>query len=273
MSEPPPIRSVMLMKPLLPDIPAPVGANGVSATSSTSAHRAPQVPTTTGVAPGIEKTALIDVSPILVGLIPFAGVVGITMAALDIPVLVGVIGSALVFAGSAQLAVLGLLGSGAGIVPMLISVLLINSRFAMYGGALEPMFRRQPRWFRLLGPHLLVDQNYGLATVRNDITDPRRFRQYWMTTSMAIGAVWLTTIAGAMIFGQTMPKDSPLSFSATCIYIALLVPNMKDRTHRHAASSAAVTALAFAGFTSGLGVLAGVLVGVSVAALHKVGRS
>jgi predicted branched-subunit amino acid permease len=261
------------MKTLVSDSPAPVGADGVSATSSTSVSRVPQVPTTTAVAPGIEKMALIDVSPILVGLIPFAGVVGITMAALDIPVLVGVIGSALVFAGSAQLAVLGLMASGAGIVPMLISVLLINSRFAMYGGALEPMFRRQPQWFRLLGPHFLVDQNYGLTTARNDLTHPRRFRRYWMTTSMAIGAVWLTTIAGAMIFGQTIPKDSPLSFSATCIYIALLVPNMKDRTHRHAASSAAVTALAFAGLMNGLGILAGVVAGVSVAALHKVERS
>jgi predicted branched-subunit amino acid permease len=267
------MRSVILMKTLVPETPAPVGADCLSATSSTSAPRVPQVPTTTGVAPGIEKMALIDVAAILVGLIPFAGVVGITMAALDIPVLIGVIGSALVFAGSAQLAVLGLLASGAGIVPMLISVLLINSRFAMYGGALEPMFRRQPRWFRWLGPYFLVDQNYGLTIARNDLTDPRRFRRYWMTTSIAIGAVWLTTIAGAMSFGQTVPKDSPLSFAATCIYIALLVPNMNDRTDRHAASSAAVTALAFAGFTNGLGVLAGVVVGVSVAALHRGGRS
>lgn len=135
------------------------------------------------------------------------------------------------------------------------------------------MFRRQPRWFRFLGPHFLVDQNYGLATARDDLTDPRRFRRYWTTTSIAIGAVWLTTIAGAMSFGQTVPKDSPLSFAATCIYIALLVPNMTNRPDRHAASSAALTALVFAGFTDGLGVLAGVAVGVSIAALRKGGRS
>jgi predicted branched-subunit amino acid permease len=260
------------MKTLI-ETPGSAPADGLLVTSSTSAHRAPGLETTNGADPRIEKLALIDVSPILVGLIPFAGVVGVTMAALDIPVLIGVVGSALVFAGSAQLAVLGLLGSGAGIVPMLISVLMINSRFAVYGGALEPMFRRQPRWFRWLGPHFLVDQNYALTTARNDLTDPQRFRRYWMTTSAAIGAVWLTTIAAAMSLGQTVPKDSPLSFAATCIYIALLVPNMKDRLGRYAASSSAVTALAFAELTNSLGVLAGVVAGVSLTALLKGTRS
>jgi len=267
------MRSVTLMKTLGPETLSPVSANCLPATSSTSAPPGPQLQRTTAVAPGIEKLALIDVSPILVGLIPFASVVGITMAALDIPMLIGVVGSALVFAGSAQLAVLELLASGAGIVPMLASVLLINSRFAMYGGALEPMFRRQPGWFRWLGPHFLVDQNYGLTTARNELTDPQRFRRYWMTTSMAIGAVWLTTIAGAMNFGQRVPKDSPLSFAATCIYIALLVPSMKDRPGRYAAGSAAVTALAFPQLTNGVGLLAGVAVGVFVAALLKGRRS
>jgi predicted branched-subunit amino acid permease len=267
------MRSVIVMKRLIPQTPGRAGAKGLLVASATSTHRPPQIPTTNGMAPRIEKVALIDVAPILVGLIPFAGVVGITMAALDIPVLIGVVGSVLVFAGSAQLAVLELLGVGAGILPMLLSVLLINSRFAMYGGALEPMFRRQPRWFRWLGPHFLVDQNYGLTSARNDLTNPQRFRRYWMTTSTAIGAVWLTTIAGAMSFGQTVPKDSPLSFAATCIYIALLVPSMKDRPGRHAASSAALTALAFAGLTNGVGVLAGLIAGVFVAALLKGRRS
>jgi len=264
----------MVMKTLVRKAPGPTGSNGALEEVSTSGHRDAQPRAGHGIPlPRIERAALTDVAPILVGLVPFAGVVGITMASLGIPPLIGVVGSALVYAGSAQLAVLALLGSGAGIVPMLLSVLLINSRFAMYGGVLEPMFRRQPSWFKWLGPHFLVDQNYGLAIARPDLADPKRFRRYWLTTSTAISAVWLTTIAAAMSFGTSVPENSPFSFAATCIYVALLVPNLKDRVGQGAASSAALAALVFGGLTDGLGVLAGVVAGVSVATVMKGKRS
>jgi predicted branched-subunit amino acid permease len=220
----------------------------------------------------IEKAALGDVAPILVGLIPFAGIIGITMARMDIPVATGVAGSALIFAGSAQLAILGLLSAGAGIIPMLLSVVLINSRFAMYGGAIEPCFRNQPRWFRWLGPHFLVDQNYGLVrNAKRDLSDPTTFRRYWMTISTAIGATWLATIAAVMILGGAIPADSPLHFAATGIYIALLVPVLKGRPALAAAGSAALTAWTFVHVAPGLGILAGVAVGIGVAATLEKG--
>jgi predicted branched-subunit amino acid permease len=217
----------------------------------------------------IEFAALVDVAPILVGLVPFAGVVGITMAGLDIPVSVALLGSALLYSGSAQLALLGLLGTGAGIVPMLASVVLINSRFAMYGGALEPMFRNQPRWFRWFGPLFVIDQNYGLANARSDLADATCFRRYWLTTSIAIAVVWLGTIAGAMTFGGAIPAGSPLYFASVGIYVALLVPGLKDRAGIVAAGVSAVTALSLSGLSSGVGVLAGVIAGISIAALIK----
>jgi len=189
------------------------------------------------------------------------------MSALDIPIIPGVAGSFLLWAGSAQLAVLALLGSGAGILPALLSTVLINSRFSMFGAALEPMFRGQPAWFRWLGPHFLVDQNYGLATARQDLDDPARFRRYWLTTSFAIGVVWLSVIAAAMNLGEAVPPGSLLTFSTVPIYVALLVPRLGERSARGAAGAAAATAMACAGLASGVGILAGVVVGILVSAV------
>jgi predicted branched-subunit amino acid permease len=251
-----------------------------AAIPSVGAMRSPEAPTRTATATPhqssdsrIEWVALTDVAPIALGLIPFAVVIGITMARLGIPRAVGVVGSALVFAGSAQLAALTLLASGAGVIPMLLSVLLINARLAIYGGALEPLFRRQPRWFRWLGPHFLVDQNYGLVSARRDLAPPQRFRRYWLTTSLAIGAVWLTTISLAMTFAESLPQHSPISFAATCIYVALLVPKLDTRPGRAAAATAASTALVLGGVAHGAGVIAGVGAGVAVAALMTGPRS
>jgi hypothetical protein len=49
----------------------------------------------------------------------------------------------------------------------------------------------------------------------------------------------------------------------------IAVPNLKDRVGQGAASSGAVAALMFAGRTDGLGLLAGVVAGVSVATVMK----
>ena len=52
----------------------------------------------------VDRAALHDVSPVLIGLAPFAMVLGVAMRDADISTPTGLIGSLVVYAGSAQLA-------------------------------------------------------------------------------------------------------------------------------------------------------------------------
>lgn len=193
--------------------------------------------------PRVDLQALRDVGPMLVGLIPFAMIVALSMNEAAISVPVGVAGSALLFTGSAQLAAVSLMGAGAGLGTVLLSVLIINSRLLLYGGALESRFRVQPRWFQWLGPHFLVDQNYVLASTRAELRDPDRFRVYWLTTAAAISAVWLGTIGATMAMGPIVPDDLPLGFAPVPVLVSVLIAKLGRAPARRAASTATLGAL------------------------------
>jgi predicted branched-subunit amino acid permease len=138
----------------------------------------------------IDRDGLRDVIPALVGIAPFAVVIGVALSQLEISQWMGVTASALMYGGSAQLAASNLIRSGADLVTILVTVGIVNARLLMYGAALEPRFKDQPRWFRWIAPHFIVDQTYALVTGRPELAhDPARFRRYWLTIAGAISAV------------------------------------------------------------------------------------
>lgn len=218
----------------------------------------------------VDLQALRDVAPVLVGLAPFAVVIGIAMGGSGASIPESVLGSLLMWGGSAQLAAVELMGSGAGLLSILATVTVINARFIMYAAALEPRFRAQGTLFRWVGPHFVVDQNYALATSRSDLDDPRRFRRYWITVSAAIGIVWLSVIGSTVAFGAILPPESPLTFASVTVFVGLLVPKLADRRAIVAAGVASVATLAGASFPAGSGLLFGVLAGTFLPALFDV---
>lgn len=208
-----------------------------------------------------DRAALHDVWPVLVGLAPFAMALGIAMRDADISTPTGVIGSLVVFAGSAQLAAVTLMKSEAGIVSVLGAVALINARFVLYSAALEPRFRSQPAWFRWLAPHFLVDQTYVLADSRTDLGDPRRFRRYWLTVAAAIAVVWLSAIGLTLAVGDLLPAETPLTFAPIAVLVGILVPRLQDKNARQAAIAAGLATLCGGSLPSGGGLLLGVVIG------------
>jgi predicted branched-subunit amino acid permease len=212
----------------------------------------------------VDAQALRDVGPVLVGLIPFAMIVALSMNEADITVPAGVVGSALLFTGSAQLAAVSLISAGAGLGTVLLSVLIINSRLLLYGGALEGRFRSQPTWFQWLGPHFLVDQNYVLASARAELRDPDRFRVYWLTTAAAMSAVWLGTIGATMAVGGILPHDLPLSFAPIAVMVGVLVPKLRRAPARRAASASAIGAVIASLFAPDAVLIVGVCSGIAI---------
>jgi predicted branched-subunit amino acid permease len=221
----------------------------------------PQIALRTDPLSWVDRAALRDVSPMLVGLAPFAMVLGVAMRDADISTPTGLIGSLVMYAGSAQLAAIALMKSGAGIVSIMVAVAMINARFVMYGAALEPRFRSQPAWFRWLAPHFLVDQSYILADSRNDLGNPQRFRRYWLTVAAAIGGVWLSAIGLTLTVGDLLPAETPLCFAPTVILVGILVPKLRYKKARQAAVAAVLATLCGASLPSGGGLLLGVVVG------------
>ena len=140
---------------------------------------------------------------------------------------------------------------------------IINARLLMYGAALQPYFQHQPRWFRLLAPHYLVDQTYALATARHDLDRPDRFRRYWLTMGAVLGTSWMFAMATGVLAGPVLPQISAFDFAVPAVFIGLLVPRLRERAARRPALLAAIAAILASPLPHGLGLLVGALVGLS----------
>jgi predicted branched-subunit amino acid permease len=217
------------------------------------------------------EQALRDLLPIVLAVAPFGLVVGMTIGEVGIAPGIGHLGSLLIFSGSAQLALLLIIDSGAGMATVLLTALVVSSRFVVYGAALAPSFRRQSRWFRWLGPHFLLDQTFGMATARTDLDDPDRFRAYWLTAGVGIGAAWIAATVGGSMLGSALPAGSPLEVAAPALFVGMLVPRLSDRRMVAAALVASGAAVALAGLPKGMGLPVAIVCGMFVGAVVPVG--
>ncbi len=209
--------------------------------------------------------ALRDVWPILLTLFPFAVAIGAAIAAAPISGLAGWSGGPLVWAGSAHLAAVTLLGAGASWITVVTTGLAINARFAVYGAALSPYFQAQPRWFRWIAPHFIVDQMFALVLARpaEERDDPRWFRTYYLTVALLIGAVWMPSIAAGILAGPVIPESWPVEFAAPAALAGLLAPGLKTRSAVVAAIVGAAGSLALEDIAGSYAVILAAVLGMA----------
>jgi predicted branched-subunit amino acid permease len=238
-------------------------------TTHTSVLPAPTADRTPRRLARFDRDGLRDIAPMVVGVAPFAAILGVTIGQLEsVPAWAALLGAPLLYAGSAHLAALTLLESGAGAATVVAAAVVVNARLAVYGAALEPCFRDQPGWFRWLAPHFIVDQTYAIASTRPDLVQPARFRRYWLTAGLVLGAGWTAVMAAAVAAGPIVPVGPALTFASTAVFVGLLVPRLRERTALRPAAIAAVVALVAAPLPHGSGLLVATLAGVVPTLLH-----
>lgn len=128
---------------------------------------------------GTVHSAILDALPAVAGLAPLALALGAAVSTSPLPAATGWLTAPLIYGASAQFAALSLLGAGAAAGSVVANVAVVNARVLFYSAALRPMFRDQPRWFRITGPYLLVDPLFALMGTQTDQqTSAREVRQY-----------------------------------------------------------------------------------------------
>ena len=208
------------------------------------------------------RQGAIDALPLFVPAIPFGLVIGLAITESGMNPFVGWSGSWLIFGGAAQLTLVTLLGTGVAVAAAVGTALVVNARHLMYSAALAPTFQRQPRWFRWLGPYLLIDQLFALTTVRAPDEDPDSFRSYYLAAGATFWVLWLTVVAFGLLLGPVVPEEWNLEFAIPILFIGLLVLGIDHWPEMVAALvGAGVTYLA-AGLPNRTGLLVGAFVGM-----------
>lgn len=153
--------------------------------------------------------------------------------------------SAIVFAGSAQFAAVGVLGEGGTVAAAVGAGVLLNLRSLAFGLAMAPALRGSLP-FRLAASQLMIDEAMAVGTVA---TTPGRRRYGYLAGGLAVFVLWnVSTLAGAVLAAGAGDLVTTLGIDATipASFLALLWPRLRQRRQLRVAVAGAVVALAVA---------------------------
>jgi predicted branched-subunit amino acid permease len=222
---------------------------------------------------GIDRSAIrrgiTDALPLYVPAVPFALVIGLAIVEAGLNPLAGWSGSWLIFGGAAQLTLVTLLGSGAAVIAAITAALVVNARHLMYSAALAPTFQSQPTWFRWVGPYVLIDQMFALASIEAQGSDPVTFRSYYLAAGATFWTLWQLTTALGIVIGPAVPEEWNLEFAVPLLFIGLIVIGIDRWTKVVAALVGAGVTYMAAGMPNRTGLLVGALAGILVGTIAE----
>lgn len=168
--------------------------------------------------------------PIMVGVVPFGITCGVMAVAVGLKPYEALLMSLLVFAGASQFVAISMLGAGvAGWGIITLATLLVNLRHLLMGAFLAPHLLRLPLAQQMMLSFGLVDETYALTV--NQINKEGYSAEYQLGSSMALYTSWaLSTLVGTLAGSYI---DNPLKwgidFAMPATFLALLIPQLKDR--------------------------------------------
>lgn len=191
------------------------------------------------------REGLRDMVGTSIGIAAWGLVTGVAMVNSGLSVGLALTISLLVFAGSAQLAVMPLLSGGAPAWLIWATAACINLRFIILSTQWRPYFRGMPFGSRMRVAYFAADLNIVLFMRR--FPDPRpapeQWPYFWGGVALNWGAWQGASIAGILL-AQDIPPHWGIGFAGTLALLAFTLSMAHDRSTRAAALVASCAAVA-----------------------------
>jgi 4-azaleucine resistance transporter AzlC len=208
-----------------------------------------------------------DTFPLTVGGIPFSIIFGASAlnAGLSAAAAMGL--SVIVFAGSAEIVAVNLVGQGVGIPLIVFTTFIINVRHALYSATLSPHVKHlSQRWLLPLG-FWLTDETFAVVITRYSQPDTSPFKHwYHLGSSVLEYMAWNFGTLVGIVAGQSIPNLSQygLAFAMDVTFIGMIMPQLKNRPLVLAALVAGLSAVALNNVPNKLGLIIAVFIGIAV---------
>lgn len=215
-----------------------------------------------------DRRLLLDVAGIAVSIVAFGTVFGLSARDAGLSVIEAQSMSLLPFAGASQFAAVGYVEQGLSWAVIVGLTALLNARHLLYSAALAPSLAGVPRRQRAAMAQFLTDEAFAVSSnhfARIGRPDPRG---YWIAALVGVYVPWnLGTLIGSAA-GGAIPDPEVLGLDVVfpAAMAGLAVGLVTGRREVVAAASAAAIAVAtslVAG--TGVGIVAGGLIGPALA--------
>ena len=182
-------------------------------------------------------------APIGVAALAFGVSFGVLARAAGMGRVAPVVMSVTTFAGSAQFAAASILGAGGGLVTAIVAAVLLNLRYGLSAATTL----KGPWWRRALTSQLIVDESWAIAQRE----DGRLDRHLLVGAGLLLLVCWTTGTAIGTFAGDLVADPESLGLDAAfpALFLALLWPQVRERSRLLAAIGGAAIALALMPFT------------------------
>ncbi len=142
--------------------------------------------------------------------------------------------SVFIYAGALQYVGVSLLASGASLVSVALTALMVNARHLFYGISMIEEYKgagvKKPYLI-----HGLSDETYSLV-VTKDVPEGAKPHTYYFLVSFLDQCYWVLGSAIGSLLGSVIPFDMKgLDFSMTALFVTVFVEQwMKNKEHRPA---------------------------------------
>jgi len=150
--------------------------------------------------------------PWLAGVIPFGLVIGVSAAQADVPTLAGWLTGPLIYAGSAQLAAIGMLNAGAAPMVVVAAALVINVRLIFYSATMARHWRGTPRWWQFVAAYLLIDPSFAVGLDGYERLGRGRGHAHYLGGAVLLWVSWLAAVGAGATVGAGLPAWLHLEF-------------------------------------------------------------
>jgi 4-azaleucine resistance transporter AzlC len=185
------------------------------------------------------------VLPLIPAVVAFGASFGVLAQAAGMGAVASLVMSATTFAGSAQFAVVSVLGAGGTAAAAIVAAVLLNARYGPMALAAAEVFRGG-RLRRLLEAQLLVDESWALSN-----RDGRFDRRVMLGAGAFLYLGWNAGTAIGVAAGDSLADPATLGLDAAfpALFLALVAPLLKSRTPVAAALLGAGIAIALTPIT------------------------
>ena len=137
--------------------------------------------------------------------------------------------SLLLFSGSGQFIAIAMLGLGVGMTGILLTILLVNSRYLLFSAALSVYLKRFPTWMVAWITSGITDETFVMAT--NHFKENSPVGTFWISLNLTSHSAWIgSTILGALAGGMIPDLGVyGLDFALPAMFIALFFMTAETR--------------------------------------------
>ena len=170
---------------------------------------------------------IIDVSPLMIPVIPFGLIFGILAIDIGFSPLETMGMSLIIFGGASQIVLLQLFSGGASSLVIISSVGAVNSRHLLYGAVVSEHVSDLKLIWKIIISYFLIDQAFARSNDYLKKSSEKNKYFHLIGGGATCWVIWQSTTFLGIILGAAIPEKLGLSFAVPLTFLAILINDFR----------------------------------------------